>query len=932
MSRNTESTGWRKDEPPDKRRRTDGTVPPEDANLWGGDDWDETDYADIDVLCSQPINDESSKNDFLKPRIVAPVSKNKVSACPSGSFTSSFDSKSATGTFSQGSSISAHNPRVQTNLSYPLHSGAKPKSTYPPLLVAPKPKTYPLQKSTIQTDVNQNLAPRNTGPSPNFQKLGRQTNAPGLGSNGSSSSIQLSQPQDNFVDSIKKELEKVREENDQMKKLMQSAKEEQYGKDGQIRILRESLSKKEAELFKQRQERSKDIDEKVHDYVEREKAHIKKENVLVEKIEKLKAALQFKDHEISEVQSNLKRLEQRTQSPHTAMSPSHQSPRAGKRPMTELKKSPVTPKSVKMAFPNRRTFMASESVGERSTPSPILNVKREGEKPTPPPVLNMKKEIFGGSPLAMSSAKSAADIKQEADVKGRLRKYALKVASCKGAVSGRHLMARLVDHHDSTDEKEGDLVKLLNNAGSPPKAKEAVTPGSKPRLKSQSSLEAEQEEYRFGARCCRQARSGLTKLLSHSCNQSINSKILSSKTSGACDLLPIIETSLKHYLDYQSELDSNKKSGSGSNSNKSLSYDSSLESVSSSMRSLEISRHLSVKSVADTALKILCKLVCYSEEVRDFLLATDREMISGIDPLGSRGDEPTAKIAEPKPGTSHDRAGGGDAESVFQPSGILHMLFKLVAPSISDDKPTTSDTTELTLKILTMLARLGSIKQMEQFLPLVAKTTLSKCLSLTSEANLIMRTVELLQALSISKKVVSSFCTQTADCCLFLDVYSVCLVRHNGWTTQEHTAICDKVVNFLWTVVSHHKGGVTLLLESDCSCSVEVVKSLVVVLNDEMVLYKNGHCECEQSYNVLARGIKLLQIFSLRDQLFVDHWADVELQYISLVSSMQLLLKQMNSPDESMTMAIQDLWEVDELFLQGLEADHEEEESPMEKS
>jgi hypothetical protein len=31
-----------------------------------------------------------------------------------------------------------------------------------------------------------------------------------------------------------------------------------------------------------------------------------------------------------------------------------------------------------------------------------------------------------------------------------------------------------------------------------------------------------------------------------------------------------------------------------------------------------------------------------------------------------------------------------------------------------------------------------------------------------------------------------------------------------------------QVVNLLWTVISHHKGGATLLLESDCSCSVEV--------------------------------------------------------------------------------------------------------------
>ena len=95
---------------------------------------------------------------------------------------------------------------------------------------------------------------------------------------------------------------------------LQKLKEAQYGKDGQIKILRENLNRKDSEISRLKQDRLEEISRQA-----RERSQ--KEQELEREVERLSTQLTFKEKEIGEIQGLYKKMERQLKSGIVASSP-----------------------------------------------------------------------------------------------------------------------------------------------------------------------------------------------------------------------------------------------------------------------------------------------------------------------------------------------------------------------------------------------------------------------------------------------------------------------------------------------------------------------------------------------------------------------------------------------------------------------------------
>ena len=137
---------------------------------------------------------------------------------------------------------------------------------------------------------------------------------------------------------------------------IQSFKTSQYSKDGQITMLKKSLMEKDRLLGQLHQEKFQQMATQTKEKSEKEK------NLEIE-LDRLNTQLQFKEHEITELQNSCKRLEAKAS---TSSSDGGGSPR---------KNGPISPRrsprvssprgNQHSPFPNHRSFMEEAKSAER---------------------------------------------------------------------------------------------------------------------------------------------------------------------------------------------------------------------------------------------------------------------------------------------------------------------------------------------------------------------------------------------------------------------------------------------------------------------------------------------------------------------------------------------------------------------------------------
>ncbi|EPQ07230.1 ATR-interacting protein, partial [Myotis brandtii] len=159
--------------------------------------------------------------------------------------------------------------------------------------------------------------------------------------------------QDNF------EIELLQAQYKELKEKMKAMEEEVLIKNGEIKILRDSLHQTESVLEEQRRS---------HFLLEQEKAQAlsDREKEFSKKLQSLQSELQFKDAEMNELRTKLQ-CNERAHKP-AVPSTSHGSPR--KSPSVALKPEACSPQFGKPSFPTKESFNADMSVPHPRHPEP----------------------------------------------------------------------------------------------------------------------------------------------------------------------------------------------------------------------------------------------------------------------------------------------------------------------------------------------------------------------------------------------------------------------------------------------------------------------------------------------------------------------------------------------------------------------------------
>ena len=109
-----------------------------------------------------------------------------------------------------------------------------------------------------------------------------------------------------------------------------------------------------------------------------------------------------------------------------------------------------------------------------------------------------------------------------------------------------------------------------------------------------------------------------------------------------------------------------------------------------------------------------------------------------------------------------------------------------------------------------------------------------------------------------------------------------------------------QVINLLGDIAALHKGGLTILLESDCACSVEVVQSLVTLLYNVLKIHEERSDSILKiseekpdslSFSILQKGTLLLHQMYQHEVNFIRRHSSMQHQYVLLIQQLNRIFK-----------------------------------------
>ncbi|KAJ7365408.1 hypothetical protein OS493_005515 [Desmophyllum pertusum] len=299
-------------------------------------------------------------------------------------------------------------------------------------------------------------------------------------------------------------------------------------------------------------------------------------------------------------------------------------------------------------------------------------------------------------------------------------------------------------------------------------------------------------------------------------------------------------------------------------------------------------------------------------------LATKKSPVERLQSSGSGGKQmaeaPTVK-------------GKTESEDVVQQTELLGYLFKLLVAQPKESMTVVHST----LQVLTSLTRNCQAKFLPRMLPLLSDSLLSQCLSRDWTLSTLSLVMSLLTPLTRHSVILKRLCSQSDDCIL-LKIYQGWIFRPDDVPAIHYQEVHLQIIGFVNNLFKSSDSSILLFpAESDCHCSLELIKCLVLMLNK--VLNSLGQLPFESltksalnspSLMLLRQGVFLLSTLCLNDRLFVEHRVEVEHQYINVVSSVTRLYKQIAGLiSEAEVLAVQEL--VDFEHIEGIEWSQESE-------
>ncbi|XP_050169314.1 ATR-interacting protein isoform X2 [Myiozetetes cayanensis] len=671
------------------------------------------------------------------------------------------------------------------------------------------------------------------------------------------------------------QFEVLQTQNEENKQKLKEMQDEILTKNGEIKILRDSLQQMRSTVEEQKRSFLLLEQQKSQTLSEKEKEFSKK-------LQSLQSELQFKDAEINELRTRLQNCE-RNKHVVTQTVPTT-SPK--KSFAVQVKPEGCSPQPGRRSFPTKESFSAEMSTrpscSSGNPMAPTTSIK-EDSKMTHPEVPSVKHQEATGKNGSYNSAPKRST--QGSILLNALMKQPIVPGSLLGLC---HLLS-------SSSEPLPGAVLQPNSL----ETKSTQRPSSRTAQEETAPLVSLQEAQKL-------AITGLNLIaldqgLAEGSPAEGQGELLPlprCRIRGAVHLLPLVEHHVSAYCRAGQLPDT---SGNGSCGNHSAVSSRTSTSTVSSKEDLR----LSLEETAVIALGILYYLVFYSWDVVHTLLAARGEKAAAA-AASTAGDEQVSKMdknvsCDNQCDNKEDSRtqGGLSAAPQDAPNNdrAQHSLFKKLLQVLAFSAARGSQTDRIlsqSLQVLVKLAENSTMDLLINFQQLLSSQTLLHCLCPETPLPAVLLTVRLLAVLAQHQGLAAQLCSRS-DTCLLLALYMYITSRPDKSVSETLWLQLEQEAVRLLTRRTRCSRPALLSPGRACQCNLEVVKALIIMLHRQWMKVRraeNSLCaHKEQVIQFLRDAVLLLHSLSQKDKLFHEHCLEVLHQYDQAMPGIRAILK-----------------------------------------
>ncbi|XP_013363063.1 PREDICTED: ATR-interacting protein isoform X2 [Chinchilla lanigera] len=668
------------------------------------------------------------------------------------------------------------------------------------------------------------------------------------------------------------ELEVLQTQYKELKEKLKAMEEEILIKNGEIKILRDSLHQSESILEEQKRS---------HFLLEQEKTQAlsDKEKEFSRKLQSLQSELQFKEAEMNELRTKLQSSERVNKV--AVPSTSHVSPR--KNFSVVMRPEACSSQFGKSSFPTKESFSANMSFPNPCQTEPGYKslVGREGS--------DNKTHSLRGSPVQQEAVqKSLTDSRtQKSNTEGSvLINLLLKQPLMSGSGVGLcHLLS------SCSEAPAGKLLQPLGLGSILAVISGLRTTASRSGAFSPSTLREAQNLAFTGLHLIARSEGSCDGDPAEGAGRAFPLRQL----PGAVHLLPLLQFFIGMHCQALQELAAAKRSGASGDSPARSSC------VRAGAEASPEDSGCNLEGFAVASLGVLQHLVCHSGAVVSLLLS-------------EVGTDPSAEEGAGSPARGHTwgdvlSAPAGAAEDHRQ-HPLLKMLLLLLAFSSTAAGHPQATVLSQCLKVLVKLAENASSDFLPRFQCVLP--VLPRCLSPETALPCVLRTVELLALLVDHESLAPQLCSRSG--CLLLLLYTYITSRPDGRASETQWLRLEQEV--VWLLAKLGVQSSSPVTGSDCHCNVEVVRALTVMLHRQWLTVRRagGPPRTERqkrTVRCVRDTVLLLHSLSQKDKLFTVHCVEVLHQYDQVLPGVSTLIRGLPDVTDCEEAALEDLCSMD---------------------
>ncbi|KFQ72695.1 ATR-interacting protein, partial [Phaethon lepturus] len=651
------------------------------------------------------------------------------------------------------------------------------------------------------------------------------------------------------------QFEVLQTQHEEIKRKLKEMQDEILTKNGEIKILRDSMQQMEYAMEEQK---------RAYMLLEQQKSQTlsEKEKEFSKKLLSLQSELQFKDAEMNELRTRLQNCERNKHVTQMVLTPSPK-----KNFAIPVKSEGCSPQPGKRSFPTKESFNAEMS----SRPS-----CSSGNLIAPTTSIKEGKPIYIATFLA--AYKHSALCKDFCTI---------QLCILSGSVLLNALMKQPI--------VPGSLLGLchLLSSNSEPLPGAVLQPNYLDTKSTQLPSSRTTQEETVPPVSLREAQKlAITGLNLIAMDEGLSERspvesrrdflhLTHCKVRGAVHLLPLVD---HHIGAYCQALQLADKSVNGSCGN----HSAVSSRTNTNMVSSKEDCRLSLEETTVISLGVLYYLAFYSWDVVHTLLSTEVEKSSAI------GDEEVSKmdknvLCDNQCGNKEDTRtqGGLPVAPQDDPNNdrAQHSLFKKLLQVLAFSAARGSQTDSIlnqSLKVLVKLAENSTMDLLINFQHLLSSQILLRCLCPETPLPAVLLTVRLLSVFAQHHMLVAQLCSHS-DTCLLLALYMYITSRPDKSASEMLWLQLEQETVRLLTRCMWYSSPAVLLPGTDCQCNLEVVKALIIMLHRQwMKIRRSENSLCtykEQIIQFLRDAVLLLHSLSQKDKLFHEHCLEVLHQY-----------------------------------------------------